>query len=190
MFFSFILSFIVLLLQPSSIYRFIPEEWSPCSTTCGEGIRRREVHCKIYLEFSRTIVRLNDEKCSGPKPPETERCFLQPCTSERIESDVKDDPYRSESSIKVGSSSKGTTYSWKTQGYTHCSATCLGGVQELIVNCVRDDTQKVIAPFLCANEQKPEVLIRTCNDHPCPPRWNYTKFSPCSQSCGIGIQTR
>lgn len=162
----------------------MPDEWGPCSVSCGEGVRHREVHCKILLEFSHTIVRLNDEKCSGPKPPTTERCF-QPC-----DSDIKDDPFRLESAIKVGSTSKGTTYSWKTQGYTHCSATCLGGVQELIVHCVRDDTQKVIAPFLCANEQKPEVLIRTCNDHPCPPRWNYTKFSPCSQSCGIGIQTR
>lgn len=93
--------------------------------------------------------------------------------------------------IKVGSGGPpGKTYSWKEQGYTHCSATCLGGVQELIVNCVRDDTQKVTSPYLCPRELKPEVLIRTCNDHPCPPRWNYSDFQPCTQSCGIGIQTR
>ncbi|CAH1163521.1 unnamed protein product [Phaedon cochleariae] len=43
---------------------------------------------------------------------------------------------------------------------------------------------------MCPIELKPEIRVQTCNDHPCPPRWNYSEFSPCSQSCGIGIQTR
>ncbi|CAH0552032.1 unnamed protein product [Brassicogethes aeneus] len=167
---------------------FIPDEWGPCSVSCGEGVRKREVHCKIFLEFSRTIAKLPDKQCSGVKPIEMEKCFMEPCTSERIGVDIKDDPYRSD--IKVAGGSPGKSYSWKEQGYTHCSATCLGGVQELIVNCVRDDTQKVTSPYMCPIELKPEILMRTCNDHPCPPRWNYSEFSPCSQSCGIGIQTR
>ncbi|XP_031344592.1 protein madd-4 isoform X2 [Photinus pyralis] len=167
---------------------FIADEWGPCSVSCGDGIRKREVHCKIFLEFSRTIAKLPDSQCSGPKPVVTERCFMEPCSSERI--DIKDDPYRADMPIKVGSGSPGTTYTWKEQGYTHCSASCLGGVQELIVNCVRDDTQKVTSPYMCPREFKPEVLVRTCNDHPCPPRWNYSDFQPCTQSCGIGIQTR
>ncbi|KAF5289701.1 hypothetical protein FQR65_LT11755, partial [Abscondita terminalis] len=167
---------------------FITDEWGPCSVSCGDGIRKREVHCKIFLEFSRTIAKLPDAQCNGPKPIATERCFMEPCSSERI--DIKDDPFRSDIPIKVGSGSPGTTYSWKEQGYTHCSASCLGGVQESIVNCVRDDTQKVTSPYMCPREFKPEVLVRTCNDHPCPPRWNYSDFQPCTQSCGIGIQTR
>ncbi|KAJ3649041.1 hypothetical protein Zmor_020803 [Zophobas morio] len=168
--------------------RFVPDEWGPCSVTCGEGVRKRQVHCKIFLEFSRTIAKLPDKQCSGPKPMETEKCYMEPCSAERIGVDIKDDPYRSD--IKVAGGAPGKSYSWKEQGYTHCSATCLGGVQELIVNCVRDDTQKVTSPFLCPMELKPEILMRTCNDHPCPPRWNYSDFSPCSQSCGLGIQTR
>ncbi|XP_018562984.1 protein madd-4 isoform X1 [Anoplophora glabripennis] len=167
---------------------FIPDEWGPCSETCGEGIRKREVHCKIFLEFSRTIAKLPDKQCTGPKPVEIEKCYMEPCASEKIGVDIKDDPYRSD--IKVAPGSPAKSYSWKEQGYTHCSATCLGGVQELIVNCVRDDTQKVTSPYMCPIELKPEILMRTCNDHPCPPRWNYSEFSPCSQSCGIGIQTR
>ncbi|KAJ8976402.1 hypothetical protein NQ317_003038, partial [Molorchus minor] len=124
---------------------FIPDEWGPCSVSCGEGIRKREVHCKIFLEFSRTIAKLPDIQCSGKKPLEVET-----------------------SDIKVAPGSPAKSYSWKEQGYTHCSATCLGGVQELIVNCVRDDTQKVTSPYMCPIELKPEVLMRTCNDHPCP----------------------
>ncbi|KAI8423839.1 hypothetical protein MSG28_012849 [Choristoneura fumiferana] len=43
---------------------------------------------------------------------------------------------------------------------------------------------------MCDPLTKPENRVRTCNDHPCPPRWNYTEFSQCTKSCGIGIQTR
>lgn len=93
-------------------------------------------------------------------------------------------------SIKVGVSEPGKTYIWKEQGYTSCSASCLGGVEELIVNCVREDTDKVVSPFLCSPETKPEARIRTCNDRPCPPRWKYSEYSPCSKSCGIGIRER
>ena len=120
--------------------------------TCGEGIRHREVHCKIFLEFSRTIATLPDKQCTGPKPVETEKCTREPCVpldnslSYRIDT-VDDsgyvdtnvmDTYRSssntghsgyEGSVKVApGSSVHTTYSWKEAGYTPCTATCLGGL--------------------------------------------------------------
>ncbi|KAK0078981.1 hypothetical protein PV325_001882, partial [Microctonus aethiopoides] len=63
-------------------------------------------------------------------------------------------------------------------------------VQDLIINCVRDDTGKTVIPLLCTKETKPESRVRTCNDHACTPRWNYSDFSPCNSPCGIGIQTR
>ncbi|XP_043498775.1 protein madd-4 isoform X2 [Polistes fuscatus] len=204
---------------------FIAEEWSPCSVTCGDGIRSREVHCKIFLEFSRTMANLPDIQCSGPKPEETEKCVMEPCglmenslpygidtvgDSGYAESSLTD-TYKSsassgngggsgltsgsasgyESGIKVAPGRNvQTTYSWKETGYTPCSATCLGGVQDLIINCIRDDTGKTVTPLLCSAETKPEARIRTCNDHPCPPRWRYGEFLPCMSPCGIGIQTR
>ncbi|XP_012247090.1 protein madd-4 [Bombus impatiens] len=194
---------------------FIAKEWSPCSVTCGEGVRHREVRCKIYLEFSRTVADLPDRQCSGPKPLEKEKCMMGPCNL--IENSLTygidtvgdsgyaepslTDTYRSSAGSSSGSgydagikvapgSDAQTTYSWKEAGYTPCSATCLGGSQELIVNCVRDDTGKTVMPFLCTADTKPEVRIRVCNDHPCPPRWNFSEFSPCMSPCGIGIQTR
>ncbi|XP_072752952.1 ADAMTS-like protein 1 isoform X2 [Anoplolepis gracilipes] len=195
---------------------YIAEEWSRCSVTCGEGVKRRVVNCKIFLEFSQTIAKLPDSQCSGQKPVETEKCTMEPCgllensLSYRIdtigdsgyaESSLTDTYSRSSSGSSVGSgydssikvapgSDVQTTYSWKETGYTPCSATCLGGVQDLIINCVRDDTGKTVMPLLCTAETKPEARIRVCNDHPCPPRWNYSEFSTCMSPCGIGIQTR
>nr|CAD7424513.1 unnamed protein product [Timema monikensis] len=183
---------------------FIAENWGPCSASCGEGVRQREVHCKIFLEFSRTNARLPDQQCQGPKPPTTESCVVDlacPIENRFDQVGLRDgygEPYPSETfrthysdtAIKVAPGSSGKTYSWKEQGFTHCSASCLGGVQESLITCLRDNDQKAVSPYLCPQEARPEILTRTCNDHPCPPRWNYSDFQPCTKSCGIGIQTR
>lgn len=92
--------------------------------------------------------------------------------------------------FKVAAAQPGKSYSWREQGYTSCSASCLGGVEELIINCVQDDNDKAVSPFLCSPETKPEARIRTCNDIQCPPRWNVSDYTACSKSCGIGIKTR
>ncbi|XP_030381112.1 protein madd-4 [Scaptodrosophila lebanonensis] len=175
-------------ISPSLDPTFIKDsEWSPCSVTCGEGIRRRAFKCKIFLEYSRTVATVNDTLCEGPKPhDEVERCVEEPCM---LPSHGYDDQFPRDS-IKVGVSEPGKTYLWREQGYTSCSASCLGGVEELIINCVREDNGRVVSPFLCTPESKPEARVRTCNDRPCPPRWNYSDYTPCSKSCGIGIKTR
>ena len=56
-------------------FSFIVADWGDCSARCGEGIRKRRVDCQIFLEFSKTIATLEDSKCPGPKPAETEICF-------------------------------------------------------------------------------------------------------------------
>jgi len=58
------------------------------------------------------------------------------------------------------------------------------------VLCIREEDKKIVSPYLCSRNDQPEVLTQTCNDQPCPPRWNVSDFQPCSQSCGIGLQMR
>ncbi|EDS38441.1 papilin [Culex quinquefasciatus] len=65
-----------------------------------------------------------------------------------------------------------------------CSASCL------TINCTREDTGKIVSPFLCSPDTKPEARIRNCNDIPCPPRWNYSKFTRCSKFLCIYEVTR
>ena len=60
-------------------FSFIVKDWGECSVPCGEGIRMREVKCQIFLEFSKTIANLPDDKCPGPKPVTTEICYAGLC---------------------------------------------------------------------------------------------------------------
>lgn len=64
------------------------------------------------------------------------------------------------------------------------------GVQESIIECVRELDGQRVNPHLCPMNRRPDAITRTCNDVPCPPRWNTSDFSACSRSCGGGVQTR
>ncbi|CAG0900002.1 unnamed protein product, partial [Darwinula stevensoni] len=163
---------------------FTTEEWGPCSVTCGEGVQKRIVKCKIFLEFSRTVAELPDKECPGPKPKEMQRCLLSPCSlSNRLEgwTEEKENKIPEHETLE---------YSWRSNGYRPCSASCLGGVQESIIECVRTSDERVMSPFLCPLSERPDSVTRTCNEHPCPPRWSVSTFSPCSKPCGGGVQTR
>jgi len=84
----------------------------------------------------------------------------------------------------------GPEYIWKISGYTECTASCLGGLQESIVVCVDAEKESPVAPYFCDSSTRLDIEVRACNERPCPPRWNVSDFSECSQSCGGGNQNR
>lgn len=45
------------------------------------------------------------------------------------------------------------------------------GTQESIIHCVRNHDEAVVNPYLCDINKKPDSFTRTCNDHPCPPKY-------------------
>ncbi|XP_013413578.1 ADAMTS-like protein 3 isoform X2 [Lingula anatina] len=159
----------------SSTPTFIATEWGPCSTTCGQGVKIRLVQCKVYLAFSRSVVDLPDSECSEAKPHEIEQCSYGNCSALMI-------PFDNIVPEQV--------YLWKSLRYTACSAQCLGGFQESIVECVRASDDAVVEDSMCAASPKLSSVTRVCGDGPCPPRWRVGAWGHCSTTCGRGTQTR
>ncbi|KYO21121.1 ADAMTS-like protein 1 [Alligator mississippiensis] len=159
---------------------FIPEPWSPCSTTCGDGIQVREVKCRILLTFTQTEVELPEEECEDHKPLTEQICHQAPCDSDPI-------PYTPEFSHGEDGS---LVYDWEYIGFTPCSATCIGGTQDAIAMCLHVQTKQAVNDTLCDVSKRPPPMSRTCNLKLCPPRWQTGPWRQCSATCGVGIQTR
>ncbi|XP_047738201.1 uncharacterized protein LOC108674249 [Hyalella azteca] len=102
--------------------------------------------------------------------------------------------FRAESAYSIGgyqpTTPRSSGYEWRSAGFSVCSATCLGGVQELLVECVSREDHRVVSPALCPLASRPEVITQTCNDQPCPPRWRLAPYSNCTKVCGGGVRTR
>ena len=47
--------------------------------SCGDGVITRDVDCKIFLEFSRTVAVLPDDQCPGTSPSRERKCSMHPC---------------------------------------------------------------------------------------------------------------
>uniref|UniRef100_A0A8C8SUX3 ADAMTS like 3 n=1 Tax=Pelusios castaneus TaxID=367368 RepID=A0A8C8SUX3_9SAUR len=159
---------------------FIPELWSPCSTTCGRGIQVRDVKCRVLLTFTQTEMDLPDEECEDPKPATERICYQASCDTDPV-------PYIPEFSHAEEST---LIYDWEYIGFTPCSATCIGGTQEAIAVCLHVQTKQAVNDTLCDNAVRPPAMIHTCNMNLCPPRWETGHWRQCSATCGVGIQTR
>ncbi|XP_013383070.1 A disintegrin and metalloproteinase with thrombospondin motifs 3 isoform X2 [Lingula anatina] len=158
------------------IYRWVSRGWSPCSTTCGEGIETKFVLC--VKVSSQEEVEVDSDLCEpGEKPSAEERpCSIAPCV----------EPVKN-------------IYLWKVGEWEACSVTCGdGGVQDRQVNCWQIDgrtgTETQTNPFNCDSDDEPSSR-QDCHLSPCPINYTYSwdigDWQSCSASCGDdGIQTR
>lgn len=55
----------------------------------------------------------------GPRPPNVESCYIKPCSYDMNRQGDRKKP-KGHVGIEV-------TYSWRSNGFTPCSASCLGG---------------------------------------------------------------
>ncbi|XP_070543037.1 ADAMTS-like protein 1 isoform X2 [Ptychodera flava] len=170
--------------------RFFIGEWSPCSASCN-GTQTRSVICQVPIEFTDIVADVPDDQCKGEKPVEHQMCNIDTCSNDGEADDLP------------GNSESGTVYpippsnsveewvpsfEWRYNGYTDCSASCLGGVQTSITECYHASEDRVVDDSFCELSETLPLVQQSCNNFPCPPRWSIRGYSPCSVGCGGGIQ--
>ncbi|KAM4714553.1 ADAMTS-like protein 1 isoform 1-T1 [Anableps anableps] len=161
---------------------FIPGPWQACSRTCGAGTQRRMVKCQVLLSFSQTVADLPDDACEGEKPILVQPCYRKPCSQGLGHGDQN----REEEELPQG----GDLLDWEYEGFTECSESCGGGVQEAVIICLNKQTREAADQSLCVSSRRPPPFLQDCNTHLCPPRWETGEWSSCSATCGVGLMTR
>ncbi|XP_050539562.1 thrombospondin type-1 domain-containing protein 4-like isoform X2 [Daktulosphaira vitifoliae] len=83
-------------------------------------------------------------------------------------------------------------FNWKLTGYSECSKSCGGGFQTSTMVCIKEHNQQqqIVPDKRCHSLEKPQLQVLRCNMKPCDAQWSITDWSPCSVSCGLGVQTR
>ncbi|XP_030631681.1 ADAMTS-like protein 2 [Chanos chanos] len=80
-------------------------------------------------------------------------------------------------------------YRWKVSAYAPCSSTCTTGISTSYALCVRYDGLEVDESH-CDALTRPEPTHEFCTGKECPPRWETSRWSECSRTCGEGYQFR
>lgn len=189
---------------------FEPGPWSECSgATCGQlGTRSRKLTCHVYLSRSEKFAELPEASCHesvARKPHTQEPCYMDCPPQLAIQEDES-----AESSLRLNSTNdiiggnsnfdetiydlEMTRYIWRLNGWTKCSAECLGGLRESIIECWDKVAEMAVGAELCQSNgemEKPAIATETCNDIPCAPEWRLEPFGECTRKCGsAGIRTR
>ncbi|XP_033962060.1 ADAMTS-like protein 1 isoform X1 [Pseudochaenichthys georgianus] len=167
---------------------FIPAPWQPCSRTCGAGTQRRTVRCQVLLSFSQSVADLPDDECEGVKPVTSQPCYRTPCSG--VLDRGKESEKEEEEEEEEETPEREELHDWEYEGFTECSESCGGGVQEAVVICLNKQTREAAEQSLCVSSRRPPQLLQDCKTQPCPPRWKTGEWSSCSASCGVGLMTR
>jgi len=123
--------------QEEPAYAWVPGPWGACSATCGGGSQSRVVTCRDTT----TNVAVADSFCAsaGPKPPATQACNTQPCT----------------------------TYTWVTGPWSACSVTCGTGTQTRQVFCQQDPGAILVPDSFCSASGPKPATAQPCTQPPC-----------------------
>ncbi|KAG1669533.1 Protein madd-4 [Nymphon striatum] len=195
--------------------KWTAEPWSPCSVSCGSGYRTRSVYCKDADGLQNQSCDMTQKPAKRQRCVLTHIC--SPAQHRKLEnedrkaSDNLPRPQQQNSASNKprfvagewGECSSSNTCGWgfrqrqvRCKVYVEFSGEVIlsdddcSGVRESITECIRTKDDAVVSPTNCDLSTKPDQLIQTCNNRPCPPRWNISDFTPCTKNCGGGKQFR
>ncbi|CAJ0579573.1 unnamed protein product, partial [Mesorhabditis spiculigera] len=155
--------------------RWIAQKWTECSATCGGGWRTRVVSCSA-------------RQCDvARRPLDAERCGADACPAPAANYTWQLPPW-SACSVTCGAGEVRREVWCEDKSRTKCSRTCGKGQRTRIVECVSDVSEMVLADEKCPEALRPTATIR-CRVQPCA-RWRAKPWGQCSETCGVGVQTR
>ncbi|XP_065518942.1 ADAMTS-like protein 1 isoform X5 [Lathamus discolor] len=178
--------------QPCNIFdcpKWLAQEWSPCTVTCGQGLRYRVVLCIDHRG-------MHTGGCTPKtKPHIKEECIVPtPCykPKEKLPVEAKLPWYKQAQELEEGAVVSEEP-SWEIGKWSTCSLTCGVGLQTRDVFCShllsRETNETIILADELCYKPKPS-LVQACNRFDCPPSWYPTEWQECSQTCGSGVQKR
>ncbi|XP_045149864.1 A disintegrin and metalloproteinase with thrombospondin motifs 18 [Echinops telfairi] len=124
--------------------QWVASAWSECSTTCGPGVRMRELKCSEKVVQGKMIT-FPERRCRHIKKPSLdlkETCDRGACPARPVYN---------------------LAAAWYTSPWQQCTVTCGGGVQTRAVHCVQQGRPS----SGCLLHLKPPML-QACNTNFCP----------------------
>ena len=190
--------------------------WVDCNTTCGAGVKTRDIHCT--LTTNHTVV--EDRLCGNKSAPvEKTECYSEQgcvyqwevgqwgncssgcgegergrevaCVLTNTGTAVDHDKCGADRPPTVGQcySERGCVYVWQVGQWRECSSHCGEGQRERLVSCVVTSNGSIVNPSLCS-AAVPTSNSSCYSEERCSYEWIASDWNECSTECGLGTRRR